>query len=160
MNYTICDFINLGSFDMECSTLQFSLSPWWVTGFVDGEGSFSIRIVKKMNKGLGYTIQLVFRVGQLSKDTALINQIKIFFGCGYVQVSTKYNFTTYVTSSLVDAFTIIDHFNKYPLETQKAKDFKDWEKVAYMLRNKEHYTREGFDKIMSIKQNMNRNRKV
>lgn len=68
---------------------------------VDGEGSFSIRIIRKTNNRLGYAIQLVFRVGQLSKDAILIFRIKDFFGCGYLSSAAASSYFTVFTTLLM-----------------------------------------------------------
>ena len=36
---------------------------------------------------------------------------------------------------------IVNYFNKYPLLGVKALDFKDWEKVYFLIKNKEHLSR-------------------
>ena len=45
-----------------------------------------------------------------------------------------------------DLTIIINHFDKYPLLTQKRTDFKFLNKVFLMVKNKEHLTWEGFRK--------------
>lgn len=150
-------FNNLDSFALVCM----GINPWWITGFTDGEGSFTIRHIKKDQPGLGYSFQLVFRIAQLSVDSALINTFPEFFGVGYVSTATYNNttVTTYTTSSLEAAFVIIKHFEKYPLLTKKSLDFEDWKTVAIMLKNKEHHSPKGFEKILAIKAGMNKGRK-
>lgn len=41
------------------SKLNGKLHPWFVTGFTDGEGSFSIRLRKSANK-FGYQVSIVY----------------------------------------------------------------------------------------------------
>ena len=50
---------------------------------------------------------------------------------------------------------IINHFNKYPLLTQKRADFLLFEKIALLMNNKEHLTDAGLHKIVAIKASMN-----
>jgi hypothetical protein len=47
--------------------------------------------------------------------------------------------------------TIIPFFENYPLMGVKSYDFKDFKKVAYIVKNKDHLTPEGFNKILEIK---------
>ena len=51
---------------------------------------------------------------------------------------------------------IIPFFNQYPLRGSKALDFKDFVKVAELMKNKAHLTAEGLDQIRKIKAGMNR----
>lgn len=55
---------------------------------------------------------------------------------------------------------LINSFNKYPLLGIKLLDFKDWNLVYSMIKNKEHLTESGRLKIKRIKSNMNSNRLV
>jgi hypothetical protein len=134
-----------------------ALNPFWITGFTDGEDSFSIKTFKNNETGK-IKFQLVFRLGQLSIDASLIHNIHAFFGFGRVSTSETSGMTTFITSSLSDSFKIIEHFDNYPLQSKKSKDFEDWKKVAIMIKNKEHLTSEGMDIILIIKGGMNRNR--
>jgi hypothetical protein len=61
-------------------------------------------------------------------------------------------------SALKKIEIIINYFNKYPLLGIKQLDFKDWELVYNMIKNKEHLTESGRIKIKSIKANMNTKR--
>lgn len=50
---------------------------------------------------------------------------------------------------------VIPHFNKYPLLSNKRADFLLFEKIALLMKNKEHLTDEGLLKIVAIKASMN-----
>ena len=52
--------------------------PHWITGFVNGEGTFDVKIYKsKTNRG--YAVQLRFRIPQHERDTKLIQLIIKYF---------------------------------------------------------------------------------
>ena len=38
----------------QCSVENYKLYPWWVTGFVDGEGCFTVPIVQNKNLNVGW----------------------------------------------------------------------------------------------------------
>lgn len=42
--------------------------PNWITGFVSGDGSFLVSIIKSNNTKTGYSIQLIFKLTQHKKD--------------------------------------------------------------------------------------------
>jgi hypothetical protein len=50
---------------------------------------------------------------------------------------------------------IIAHFDKFPLLTQKVKDYKLFKKAYNIIIIKEHLTKEGLDKLIAIKYLMN-----
>ena len=43
---------------------NFKLNLWWVTGFVDGEGSFMVNIYKNMERKVGWTVKPEFSITQ------------------------------------------------------------------------------------------------
>jgi hypothetical protein len=56
---------------------------------------------------------------------------------------------------LQDLITIIPHFDKYPLLTQKGADFILWKQIVELMINKEHLTFEGFQNFINIKASIN-----
>ena len=57
--------------------------------------------------------------------------------------------------SLKDLLIIINHFDKYPLISQKLADFLLFKKALGIIQRKEHLTIDGLRKIVSIKASMN-----
>jgi hypothetical protein len=54
-------------------------------------------------------------------------------------------------SGIEDLNLIINHFDKYPLLTQKLSDFLLFKKVINLMIQGKHLTIEGLSKIVSIK---------
>ena len=53
---------------------------------------------------------------------------------------------------------MIPLFNEYKIESIKSLDYLDFCKVAELVNNKAHLTKEGLEQIRKIKFSMNRNR--
>ena len=53
---------------------------------------------------------------------------------------------------------IIPFFKKYPILGKKAQDFSDRCKVAILMQNQIHLTKEGLEQIRKIKSGMNTGR--
>jgi LAGLIDADG endonuclease len=121
--------------------------PYWLTGFVDGEGTFDIKIYSSKTN-LGFAVQLRFRIPQHDRDSKLIKVIIKYFGSGSLVIN---KFTT-VTDK------IIPFFDNYPLVGVKKNDFLDWCTVAKIMKNKAHLTQDGFNLIRTIKSGMNKSR--
>jgi hypothetical protein len=51
---------------------------------------------------------------------------------------------------------IINHFDQFPLKTKKLNDYKLFKLAFNIIKNKEHLTKEGFNKLLSIKSSMNK----
>jgi hypothetical protein len=73
-------------------------------------------------------------------------------------ISTKHGPQTikYYVQSIKDLAIIIDHFDKYPLITQKRADYEIFKQVFYLISRKEHLTMEGLNKIVAIKASINK----
>ena len=130
------------------------INPWFITGFVDGEGCFLIKINRNEELKIDWNVQLCFQIGLHRKDKSLLEQIKKYFNVGSItkQGSESYQ---YRVSSVKDLNIIINHFNKFPLITKKRADFLLLMRVIELMERREHLTLEGLHKIVAIKASMN-----
>lgn len=58
--------------------------------------------------------------------------------------------------SINDLDVLIKHFDQYPLITKKYTDYLLFKEAINLIKNKEHLTIEGFNKIISIRASMNK----
>jgi hypothetical protein len=130
------------------------LNPWFITGFVDAEGSFQISIVKNKELKIGWRVQPNFQIGLHEKDRALLDLIRSSLGVGQIYKHSRDSFQ-YEVQTLKELEVIIDHLDKYPLITQKWSDYELFKQALLIIKNKEHLTMEGLKKILSIKASMN-----
>lgn len=96
------------------------LKPYFITGFADAEGCFSIDI-QKLKTGL--RVQAVFLIVLHQKDIAILELIKSYFEVGNITKHGKDTHQFRVTSLRNLTNIIIPHFDKYPIITQKKVDF-------------------------------------
>jgi hypothetical protein len=54
---------------------------------------------------------------------------------------------------------IIPFFEKYKIKGTKELDFFNFKEVAEIVKSKDHLTKDGFNRILTIKDNMNLKRK-
>jgi hypothetical protein len=155
-NYTQNFESTQSNLNSACSPLSHKkkLNPWFVTGFTDAEGCFSLGIYKKNKYKTGYLVQLIFKITLHNKDLDLLNQLQDYFGVGII---TKHGETTlqYCVRSSKDLKVIFVHFYKYPLITQKQADYLLFKQAWNILSAKEHLTAEGLRKIVGIRAYMN-----
>ena len=93
----------------------YSISPLFITGLFDAEGSLVVSFSKNSRYKTGWSIQSIIQIKMHVIDTNLIQSIQDFFGgIGYVSNSTSTSVEFRVSSikSLVDI--IFPHFDKYP----------------------------------------------
>lgn len=130
--------------------------PYWLVGFVDGEGNFYVN-KKKSSSKLGYQIILVFSIYQHSRDSLLLKYFIDYLECGSVEIpSTRLHSAKFVIYKFSDITKkIIPFFQKYSLRTVKLFDFYDFIKVSDLMKEGSHLTIEGIEKISLIKKGMN-----
>ena len=114
--------------------LKWDLKPWWITGFTDGVGCFSISIVRNKACKSGWEIKLSFSLHK--KDKVLLEKIQSYFSV--CRISTKYGQQTikYYVQSMKDLTIIINHFNKYSLISKKQADYLLFKKAFDLILKK------------------------
>ncbi|CAF3449147.1 unnamed protein product [Fusarium graminearum] len=121
------------------------LNPHYVTGFSDGKNS---------KYKIGYYVNPGFTIVLHKKDELLLRSIQSFFG-GIGNLKVLPNIVQYRVFSLKDLDIILNHFDNYPLITKKHTDFLLFKEALALIKNKEHLTIEGFNKIIALKSSMN-----
>lgn len=132
------------------------INPYFITGFVDGEGSFVIRIRENNKLKVGWNVELSFQIGIHSKDKALLEQIKNYFGgVGKISKSGS-NLLQFRVSLTKDLQVVISHFEQFPLITQKQADYELWRSAYNIIQNKGHLTEKGLYQILALKARLNK----
>lgn len=132
----------------------------WIAGFVEGEGCFYVKTSKSKTHKLGLSVTLNFIVTQNIRDMLLMEEIKSTLGCGSITINESSSVIRFAVTNLSDIQNkIIPFFYKYSLIGDKLRNFEDFKKVSDLMTQKSHLTKEGLDKILTIKSNMNFNRK-
>ena len=126
----------------------------WVVGFTDGEGCFYVGLVKHPEMALGYQVLPEFRVVQHKRDIQVLYGLKRFFGAGVVRQGheDRYELRIRKLESLVK---VVEFFERHPLKTKKAVDFKRFARVVRWMTEGKHLTREGLVEIAEVAAEMN-----
>lgn len=140
------------------STLASSkLNPWFISGLIDAEGSFTLVICKNQKRKLGWRTDPKFQIGLHKRDLDLLYQIQqTLGGIGNIHKDKIRNRVIYSIDSIKDLTKLIVHFDNYPLLTQKAADYILFKQAIDLLKNKVHLTQAGLNKFVGIKASMNK----
>ena len=137
-----------------------SINPYWVSGFVDGEGTFYVGINKNTTMTMGYQVLPEFRIVQHKKDMKLLHELKKYFNCGVVRINHDDRFELRIRSIEHINDNVIPHFDKYQLITQKKFDFIKFKKIINLINQNKHITKNGLIQIIDISSRMNRKEKT
>nr|YP_010390835.1 LAGLIDADG endonuclease [Fusarium brasilicum]UPX01629.1 LAGLIDADG endonuclease [Fusarium brasilicum]UPX01681.1 LAGLIDADG endonuclease [Fusarium brasilicum]UPX01835.1 LAGLIDADG endonuclease [Fusarium cortaderiae] len=138
-----------------------TLHPQWVSGFVAGDGGFSIYIRSAKDYVISEKVSCRFHIAQHIRDLELMKLFIKFFDCGSVGVRS--NKATprcdfYVQDFFLIVEKILPHFDTYPLLNLKQQDYLCFKECVSIIKSKTHLTREGLNKIKSLNLEMNSNR--
>lgn len=142
------------------------LNPWYLSGLVDGEGSFCVTISKHKTKKLGFDPRLSFEIEMIIEDKPLLEEVKNTLKCGNVYTLSyeRYGWRPHAkfsTKSQKEIFgKIIPFFKKYPMQGKKNKDFIYFCQAADLFKSKQHLSIEGINKLREIQAKMNLRKKV
>jgi hypothetical protein len=151
---------NVLSADNQQGRSQNHITPWYVTGFVDGEGSFHIAIYKDPRMKTGWKVIPEFHVSQRNTSRKVLEELVKFFRCGYIKLNHRTNPNdvthVYVVRNRDDLLKrIIPFFWRYELRTEKAKDFDLFATVVALMDEGQHRTTNGMKRIVNLAYKMN-----
>lgn len=151
---------NVLSADNQQGRLYQRLKKWYVSGFVDGEGSFHIAIYQDPRMKTKWKIIPEFHVSQRLSSRQVLDDLVYFFQCGYVKPNHAANprdvTYVYVVRDRNDLLTkIIPFFEHYKLVTEKANDFNVFARVVRMIEKGTHREVKGMQEIVRLAYTMN-----
>lgn len=149
---------------MKVSTQCTMITPEYIVGLVDGEGSFTVYIVNPdtgINVKRRVKAEPRFYIKLIEKDKKILYELKNYFGCGnvYFQKDKRLNHQNcyrYDVAGRNDLKgTIIPFFLKHHLKfPSKQKDFKIFCQLMDMISSGKHLTSKGLFKMRDLKQKM------
>lgn len=132
------------------------LNLWFITGLADAESSFVVNIIKDNTRSTKYNTQASFELNLNKKDKVLLENIKYTLGVGNIYYNSYDKTYKFKVSNINDlSNVIIPHLKKYYLITQKRIDFELFSKIIKIIKNREHLTKEGLQKIVNLKTTLN-----
>jgi LAGLIDADG endonuclease len=142
----------------ETARSMLKLDPRWVTGFVDGEGCFSVSIHRNLNARStgGRQLHPVFHVYQHARYRAVLEALISVFGCGRLRPKGPHSSVwTFAVDSLRDLDEhVLPFFERHPLVV-KAGDFCRFAAIVRSMRRKEHLAHDGFERLVRLAFAMN-----
>nr|ACV41166.1 ribosomal protein 3/homing endonuclease-like fusion protein [Grosmannia laricis] len=133
------------------------IDPWFITGFADAESSFVVSIKRNKKIKCGWNVVTRFQIALSQKDLALLERIKSYFkDAGNIYIKSDKVSVDWHVTSVKDLKIILDHFDKYPLKTEKLADYILFKEVFNIILTKQHLTVEGIQKIVAIRASINK----
>lgn len=150
--------LNFKIHDLNRSPLD---SNAWLSGFIDADGHFFVRLNKERVSCGFELVQAILDKKNNNKKEIMENlaqflKVKVnIVSKGYCQANNQYKVKT---TSLISNLILSEYLHKYPLFSSKFLNFQDFYKVLLLIQNQKHKTENEKDLILSIKNKMNNNR--
>lgn len=107
----------------------------YISGFTDGEGHFGLTMMMCNNKK--WTPKTHFAIALRADDIEILKLIRSYFGCGnlfpikHKRPAGTQPAVMYACNRDKDLyFTIVPHFDKYPLHAKKKRDYAIWREAV------------------------------
>ena len=130
---------------------------WYISGFVDGEGSFNVSFRKGNGHRLGWQVCLTFNVAQ--RDISNLKMMRKHLGCGRLQYRWDgvHYFVAGDFRSIIDR--VIPFFERFPFfSVSKKKNFSLFREIAMIIHQGKHLEIKGMREIIAIRERLNEGR--
>ncbi|OHA43118.1 MAG: hypothetical protein A3G03_02390, partial [Candidatus Taylorbacteria bacterium RIFCSPLOWO2_12_FULL_44_15c] len=133
------------------------LHPQYVAGFIDGEGSFSISIGKHKTLRRGFEVRPEFEIELRKDDQEILERILVTIGIGKIYDCSYerygwYPHAKYKITSIWDLKEYLFPFlDKNLLQAKKQKSYLLFKQIVLMVCAKEHLSDKGFNKIVTLR---------
>ena len=132
----------------------------YLSGFADGEGTFSVGATRRPDLLFGFQLVPEFRVSQNEERASVLHVFQRELGCGRIVENhrTRANDRSLVlvVRKRLDLLTkVIPFFRRNPLPSEKRRDFEQFAEVVEALGRGDHMTRNGFERLATISFGMN-----
>jgi len=156
ITYNFIKFMSIMSKILPLFKGKRELLGYYLAGFADGEGTFSVAIIRHPTQRLGWMINPVFHVYQHRKHREILDIFQEYFGTGsiYRKSGTHPVLTFSIDSRRSILERVIPFFERYPLITKDC-EFNRFRNIVEAMERKEHLNVRGFQRIVSLAYEMN-----
>lgn len=128
----------------------------YISGYVDGEGCFSISFLVRKKLRIGIETRASFSVSQNEDRSEILYLMQKHFACGHIRRDYSDKTLKYEVRDFNDLLTkIIPHFETYPLLSSKQKDFQIFTHIVCLMEKRQHHTKTGLRTIVQCAYKMN-----
>jgi hypothetical protein len=128
----------------------------YISGYVDGEGCFTVSISPRSTLSTGWEVRPSLSVSQNGDRAEVLLLIQQYFGCGRIRPDRSDRTVKWETRSLEPIrANVIPHFETYPMLSGKQRDFERFADICERMARGEHRLRSGLVEIVGLAGGMN-----
>ena len=127
---------------------------YYLAGFTDGEGSFNVVFRSRKDYQMPWKVSLCFNVSQ--RDKVILALMKRHLRCGTMRQRSDGVWYYEVNNLNAIWENVIPFFERFRfLSAKKKRDFAKFKRIAKLMKERRHLTREGIAEILRIRAEMN-----
>ena len=136
----------------ECSTDL----PSYISGYVDGEGCFTVSISPRRTLRVGWEVRPSLSVSQNSDRSEVLLEIQTYFDCGTLRPDRSDKTLKWEVRSLpLLVERVVPHFRRYPLRSGKQRDFEAFARIVRAMSGGVHLQQDGLAALVTEALSMN-----
>ena len=113
--------------------------PSYISGYVDGEGCFTVSISPRPTLRVGWEVRPSLSVSQNGDRDEVLLDLQRYFGCGTLRPDRSDKTVKWEVRSLpLLVERIVPHFHAYPLRSGKNDDFELFASVCEAMSRRRH----------------------
>src|SRR5919206_1973172 len=123
----------------------------YISGYVDGEGCFTVSISPRPTLLVGWEVRPSLSVSQNGDRSEVLLLMQQYFGCGQLRPDRSDRTIKWETRSLSTIIqAVIPHFRRYSLLSGKQRDFEFFADICERMARREHRTAPGLRAIVAL----------
>lgn len=126
----------------------------YVAGFVEGEGSFNVPIVRERDRLMPFRVSLSFNVSQIGMQMPTL--LRDVFTVGRIRGRPDGVFYFEVTKPQDLNTQVFPFFERFALRGPKASDLEIFKHITQLVLSRRHLQPDGFMEILELRGPMNR----
>ncbi len=130
--------------------------PSYLSGYVDGEGCFTVSIAPRPTLLVGWEVRPSLSVSQNGDRLEVLLLMQEYFGCGHLRPDRSdktWKWEVRSLSLLVNR--VVPHFRRYPLQSGKRRDSELFADICQRMVQGEHRHSAGLRGIVRLAGEMN-----
>jgi hypothetical protein len=130
--------------------------PSYISGYVDGEGCFTVSFSPRPQLRVGWEVRPSFSVSQNADRSEVLLAMQAYFDCGTIRPDRSDSTLKYEVRNINDLIErVVPHFERYPLLSSKQREFERFATVCKLVAQKAHLTEDGLREIVGQAMQMN-----
>jgi LAGLIDADG endonuclease len=132
----------------------------YLSGYVDGEGSFHVAVQRNPSAKFGWQLVPEFHVSQNPERASILELLRVQLGCGRVRPNAgrgkRDKSLVFVVRKRDDLLMkVIPFFEHHPILSEKRLEFETFALIVRAMDRREHLTQEGFKRLLQLAVRMN-----